>query len=127
MANPHSPHPHNTSIVDLLKAGGASAAAIQQLTPAASKLTKGHLIHLWLNKDTDAQSGIGVHGTGHLPPPGQLSTADTNSIMRAFANAYNSSAGLAPPQGFFCSWSCCCCTPCCCCAVAVAQPVKRPV
>jgi len=117
------PHAGNTSIVDLLKSGGASQAAIAQLTTAASQLTKHHLVALWLSNDPDSQRKL--HGTGDLPSAPQLATTDINSILLAFANAYNSQP--APGSGFFCSWSCCCCTPCCCCAVAVTKPTQAGV
>ena len=123
MANPHAP---STSIVDLLKAGGASQAAINQLTPAAKALTKGHLVALWLSQEhPDTQRTLGAPGgTGNLPKAPGLTTADLMSITRAYENAFNSQGtGLGAPQGFLCGWSCCCCTPCCsCCAVAVLEP-----
>jgi len=120
-----NPQPLELSIVELLKAGGASQRAIQQLTPAASKLTRGHLIELWMRNDEHTKKALGIADTRQLAKAPQLTTADINSIMVAFENAYASSAGLAAAQGFFCSWSCCCCTPCCCCAVAVVKPVVR--
>jgi hypothetical protein len=120
-----NPHALETSIVDLLKDGGASQQAIQQLTPAASRLTKGHLLELWLRQDEHSKGRLNI-AQGALPSAGQLTTQDINSILAAFENAYNSGpVGLARPQGFLCSWSCCCCTPCCCCAVAVVKPVVR--
>jgi hypothetical protein len=120
-----NPHTVETSIVDLLKAGGASQMAIQQLTPAASKLTKSHLLELWLRQDQHSKKSLNIPATAQLTSAGQLTTKDINSILIAFENAYASSAGLAAAQGFFCNWSCCCCTPCCCCAVAVVKPVAR--
>lgn len=114
----------DTSIVDLLKAGGASAQLIQQLTPTAAKLTKSHLLELWLRNDSTSQASLATHGTGNLKKAPPLTGADVTSIMNAFQEAYNSTpTGQAGPAGFFCGWSCCCCTPCCCCAVAVAKPI----
>jgi hypothetical protein len=124
MPNPHS---LDTSIQDLLKAGGASEAAVQHLTPKASQLNKEQLLDLWLRQDRHSQGKLG-QAAGQLKKAPDLSTEDVNSILVAFENAYNSSAGVGAavgaPQGFFCNWSCCCCTPCCCCAVAVAEPAK---
>jgi hypothetical protein len=120
-----NPHPVETSIVDLLKDGGASQQAIQQLTPAASKLTKRHLLHLWLRQDEHSKKDMNIPPTASLAGEQQLTTKDITSILVAFENAYASSAGLAQAQGFFCNWSCCCCTPCCCCAAAVIKPVVR--
>jgi len=120
-----NPHPLETSIVELLKAGGASQRAIEQLTPAAGKLTRGHLIELWMRNDEHAKKGLGIADTRNLPKAPQLTTGDITSILTAFENMYASSAGLARVQGFFCGISCCTCTPCCCCAVAVVKPVVR--
>jgi hypothetical protein len=116
----------STSIADLLKAGGASDAAIKQLTPAAKQLTKAHLMHLWLSGEhEDVKKGLGSVGANL--PKAQLNTADLLSIAKAYENAFNShGTALASPQGFLCGWSCCCCTPCCsCCAVAVLDPNKH--
>jgi hypothetical protein len=121
-----NPHALETSIVDLLKAGGASQQAIQQLTPGASKLTKGNLLDLWLSQDQHSKKHLNTAPGAPISSAGQLTTQDINSILGAFENAYNSGpVGLARPQGFICGWTCCCCTPCCCCAVAVVEPVAR--
>jgi hypothetical protein len=128
------PKPVDTSIEDLLRSGGTPEDAIEQLTPKARNLTKGHLVALWLDHDDDVKRA-GV-GKGRLKSP-QLSTEDINSILTAFkagegrgrpeARSYYADRyaviGISPlsPEAWFDNWSCCCCTPCCCCAAAQTQ------
>lgn len=125
--------PFTTPIPDMLTTQAAGL-----LTPAASKLNKGQLLHL----------RNAVKGRTSPNAPQNLTAADISSIETAFDTHENAiatamgfqHAGIEVPQSSQHAWvsfgvasahaqsgggiSCCCtCSPCCSCAASVTAPV----